>query len=228
MMDRRTALLYSRLWKHKRLVRETGAFIKWALRQCGSPCVSCSFGKDSAVMLHLVLQERPGIPVLFLRYEETALLANYSETISRWGNIRLETIDSGASILDNVNEAKELPRRAKAMGFDACFVGLREEESARRRINLRKYGKLHQCKNGIFRICPLQKWALNDIISYIYANELPTLDTYSEVGFEARTTVGLADDDYGFRAAQLAAIKRTDLRRFNELIRKYPSLRAYV
>ncbi len=51
-MDKKTALLYAKMPEYKYLVNKTSGFIKWALKQVKNPYVACSFGKDSAVMLH--------------------------------------------------------------------------------------------------------------------------------------------------------------------------------
>jgi 3'-phosphoadenosine 5'-phosphosulfate sulfotransferase (PAPS reductase)/FAD synthetase len=44
----------------------TRAFIKEQLELLANPCVACSFGKDSMVMLHLILEHKPDIPVVYI------------------------------------------------------------------------------------------------------------------------------------------------------------------
>src|SRR5690625_2463704 len=93
-MDRKTAMIYAQLKPYKALVEKTRGFIRWALDKVDKPYVACSFGKDSAVMLHLVREIRPNIKVRFIRWEgETEHIDNYDEVISQWGNINLEQIE---------------------------------------------------------------------------------------------------------------------------------------
>jgi len=42
------------------------ALVKEALAQSQAPCFTCSFQAEDVVVLHLLLRERPDIPVLFL------------------------------------------------------------------------------------------------------------------------------------------------------------------
>ena len=57
------------------LIDETIALIAAEIDRAAAPCVTSSFQADGVVLLHLLRQKRPGIPVLFLdtvhHFEET-------------------------------------------------------------------------------------------------------------------------------------------------------------
>lgn len=55
--------LHARTSEFQKQIAETHKFIDFVLSHVKNPYVAVSFGKDSVVMLHLVLQHRPYIPV---------------------------------------------------------------------------------------------------------------------------------------------------------------------
>lgn len=48
------------------LFDKTDLWIDEQLSRLANPCVACSFGKDSMVMLHLIVRHRPDIPVVYV------------------------------------------------------------------------------------------------------------------------------------------------------------------
>nr|WP_105317307.1 phosphoadenosine phosphosulfate reductase family protein [Thermus tenuipuniceus] len=47
-------------------VKSARALIREALVESQKPCFTCSFQAEDVVVLHLLLEERPDVPVLFL------------------------------------------------------------------------------------------------------------------------------------------------------------------
>ena len=227
-IERKTAQLWERNYNYRKLLRQTQYFIADALHKVSRPYIACSFGKDSSVMLHLIMQENPNISVAFVEYPETCLLDNYEEVIGSWKCKNLHRIFINADIEASVNEKDILPAWAIKNGFDAAFVGIRKEESKGRRITLRMLGKMYTAKNGQTRICPLSDWTLKDIAAYTYVNDIPLLNTYKQHGIMQRTTTGLADDIYGFREAQLLRLKQADITKYNLLLNQYQNLARYA
>lgn len=100
-----TAELYSRLPIYRRRVAEAEDIIAAGLKRCEKPYIACSFGKDSAAMLHLVLRFAPHIKIRFCRFKgETEFLNNYDEVIFQW----LEQYDLNLEVL----EFERVSRRA--------------------------------------------------------------------------------------------------------------------
>ena len=129
-MDKKTALLYAQLKPYKALVNKTSGFIRWALERVKNPYVACSFGKDSAVMLHLILQQAPDVSVRFIRWRfETEFIDNYDEVIKDWGYLNLEQVELSRESLSDKRKD-----RYDTVGYDGYFIGLRKNESVSRRI----------------------------------------------------------------------------------------------
>lgn len=227
-MKEKEAFVYAKMPFYKRLLDKTLAFSGLAINNVENPFVSCSFGKDSAVMLDILLKFKPSIQVVFVEYPETNLIDNYDETIKKWGNINLKRIMVDCEIEDEINEGGILNDFAISNKFDSSFQGLRMAESNGRRISIKKHGKIAKFKNGLTRICPLADWSWKDIATYCVLNKLPTLSVYSKIGFEERTVSGVAGKEYGFREAQLARLRQYDIFRFNNLLRQYPQLAKYA
>lgn len=237
-MDKRTALLYAKLKPFKALVNRTSGFIRWALEQVKNPYVACSFGKDSAVMLHLVLQHKPDIPVRFSEQIVTQYLDDYEAVIKWWKinfNINLQRVyvlrkEIKSEAEKAVSEEQFSQRKSLDKGnWDSFFVGIRAEESVGRRINLKKNGIFAKQKNGRIKISPLAWWKTEDIIAYTYLNHLPILSRYNKFGFNDRTTAGLPPKwVYNVLEDTLLKLRNTDPSAYNNLLLTFEDLKYYV
>jgi|SRR5690625_24475 len=220
-MDRKTAMIYAQLKPYKALVEKTRGFIRWALDKVDKPYVACSFGKDSAVMLHLVREIRPNIKVRFIRWEgETEHIDNYDEVISQWGNINLEQIEMCRISLSD----KRKDRYDVGKEYDAFFVGLRMQESTARRITLKTHGLFYKNKAGLVRISPLAEWTDKDVATYAFANSLPMLNSYKINGIKSRTASRIPREDFGIREQFLSDLKARDFTAYQKLLLKFPEI----
>ena len=222
-MEKQKGLLYSQMPEHKYLVNKTKNFIKWALQEVESPYLSCSFGKDSSVLLHLVLEQKKDIPVYCFMCEQSRMLDNYDEVIEFWkDNCNLNIIEFDQSDPLKINRMSILSKRIDA---DSFFNGIRAEESKWRRIALKKYSKFHKMKStGKVRIAPLAWWKQNDIMSYMFSNELPFLNTYLTVGGKGRTGTFLPNANSDNLRNALRLLKLKSISDYNKLLNKYPTL----
>lgn len=225
-MDERTALLYAQLKQFKYLVNKTSGFIRWALERVENPYVACSFGKDSAVMLHLVLQHRPDIPVRFASHPETRLLDNYDEVIEKWieKGINYHEIFCDGDLV-KVKNAQRNALDAMNENWDSFFVGIRMQESFGRRVSLKKLGMFHKLANGRIKICPMADWTEHDISAYVFSNDLPTLSKYHKEGFSARTTSGIPRTNIN---ECLQSLKNRDINAFNKLCKLFPDVNEFI
>jgi len=223
-MDERTALLYAKTHEFKYLVTKTERFITWALKQVQNPYVACSFGKDSAVMLHLVLKQTQNIAVRFIRWKnETDLIDNYNEVIDKWGNLNLTQVEFSRESL-----SEKHADRYETTGYDSFFIGLREDESTVRRITLKANGRFFKMKSGIIRISPLAEWQTKHVAAYVFSNNLPTLNTYLKDGFSSRTASRIPRVDYGIRESFLADLKHRDFESFQKLLFNFPEIKEFI
>jgi phosphoadenosine phosphosulfate reductase len=224
-MDERSALLYAKLHSYTRLVNRTHGFIRWALARVKTPYVACSFGKDSAVMLHMVLEQAPDIPVVFVRRVETDLIDNYQDVIQQWGTINLQTI-SYTGWLEDQDAARGIGNAVKSLqNFDSFFVGLRSDESVGRRLTLKNHGMFYQNTSGKTRICPLKDWNTKDITAYTYQNRLPILSKYLIEGFDARTTAAIPSK---FPHETIQSLKTRDIESYNKLLTLLPDVKNFI
>lgn len=219
-MDKKTAQLYAQLKPYKALVNKTSGFIRWALERVERPYVACSFGKDSAVMLHLVMNIAPDIDIRFIRWSgETEYIDNYDEVIEKWNLQNLIQVE-----LNRVSLTDKRKERYDTEGYDAFFVGLRMEESAARRMTLKSHGMFYKNVKGIIRISPLADWTEKDISAYVLSNDLPTLNSYKEHGFSSRTASRVPREDWGIRENFLSDLKQRDFAAYQNIISKFPEL----
>jgi len=225
-MDQRTALLYAQLKQYKVLVSKTSGFIRWALERVETPYVACSFGKDSSVMLDLVLKQRPEIPVVFASHPETRILDNYDSVITEWikKGINYHEIFCEGNLI-KIKHAQREAMQNWSDSWDAFFVGIRKDESFGRRVSLKKYGMFHRLASGKIKICPMADWTTRDIAAYVISNDLPTLSKYNSEGFSARTTSGIPRTHVN---ECLQSLKNRDLNAFNQLCKLFPDVNEYI
>jgi 3'-phosphoadenosine 5'-phosphosulfate sulfotransferase (PAPS reductase)/FAD synthetase len=193
--------------------------------------VSFSCGKDSAVMLHLCLQIKPDIEARFsYRGEESDILNNYQEVIQTWRerfniNLRVMTYQRPQPGL-NQGKSNQFELLQTIVPADGYFVGIRKEESKRRRISLSQHGAIHRkVEDGYWRIAPLADWKLADIAAYIVMYNLPLLNSYLESGLQARTAASVP---HRCRLEALTELRLRDPGAFEQLARLLPEVREWV
>jgi len=177
-MDEAERLMFegwAKMPQFKRKVEQAKAVIKEAL-EIAPAYVAWSLGKDSTVLLHLVQKIKPDIPAISFDHPERELISNYAEVEKEYCdrfNANLVTVNLvGDHIPVKIRQAKLWQT------YPVAFIGLRKEESKKRKLALCKYGKIHQYINGSWRVCPLADWQKNDVWSYIVLNNLPYLKAY--------------------------------------------------
>jgi len=179
-------------------IRSADALIREAFSISDRWYVSCSFGKDSVVVLHLVLKHKPDIPVVFINsgycFPETYKVR---DRIKHEWNINLIEIKQKVDYIELTREfgfscdrtptqQRKIVRKLKKTLMDGfalsgqytgCFWGLRAEESKGRRELFRFRGSLFRDKHGLYRCSPIWDWKWEDVWRYIKLNKLP----YSEI-----------------------------------------------
>jgi len=155
----------------------------------GELAVVSSFGAESAVLLHLVSQIDPALPVLFLEtgkhFPET--LAYRDTLVERLGLTGLVNLYPDPELLAKRDETglrwsydpdgcceirKVLPLAAALSGFDATLTGRKAFQSATR-ANLPRFEVDASDAQGRLKINPLIDWTAEDLANYIAEHELP-------------------------------------------------------
>ena len=227
MIDERAAKLWARNGGYKRRLEKTKEHIKQCLKTCPNNYVSCSFGKDSTVLLHLVLQEKKDVQARFISWPETKYIDNYDEVIKEWESLGVDILELKLTreTLDEKVKDRWLKLAKNASG---SFVGLRASESKGRRITLRANGTIYKNKKGFYRLCPLAWWQDMDIAAYVVENSLPTLNTYKKKGFGSRTSSRIPRSDFFIREEYLNNLKINNPTAFFAIKNIYPEVDNYV
>jgi phosphoadenosine phosphosulfate reductase len=174
------------------------------LEIAAAPCVTSSFQADCIVLLHLVRQIDPGIPVLFLdtvhHFDET--YAYRDEMAKRWNLtlVNLRAADPRPGEWETDTHAccarhKVEPLFTALDGYDTWFTALRREQSPSR-AGLREFESFTLPSGKALRkVNPLAAWTNKDVWQYARAHDIPLLPLYdagyTSIGCEPCTSLPL-------------------------------------
>lgn len=203
--------------------------IAWGAETFGDALVmSTSFGIQSAVMLHLVTQVMPHIPVIWV---DTGYLPaetyRFADELTQRLNLNLQVYQSSISPArmealhgrlwdqdnvealnryDYIRKVEPMQRALKELGAKAWLAGLRANQTSHRQ-NL---GRIAQ-QNGIYKLHPILSWHSRDIYQYLTAHDLP----YHPLFDQGYVTVGdwhssrpLTADDDDARSTRFKGLKQ--------------------
>lgn len=172
------------------------ALVEEVLRLDGKACITNSFQIEDMVVLHLLRQVNPGIPVLFLdtgyHFPETYAYRDRMAKEWKLNLISLQAKQSVAAqeaefgILNQTNPTKccELRKVGPLMSgladYDIWFTGLRRDQSPTRK-NLRKV-EHHTLPAGktLLKVSPLAAWDSKQVWNYIVRNQIEYLPLYDK------------------------------------------------
>jgi phosphoadenosine phosphosulfate reductase len=165
-------------------------------------CITSSFQAECVVLVHMLKEQRPGIPVLFLEtgYHFPETLA-YRDQMTRDWNLNLVNLEAKQSVKDQealfgiLNQTepskccglrKVEPLFAGLANYDTWFTALRREQSPTR-ANLQEVEpfKLPTGKT-LEKVSPLAGWTNKDVWQYLSRYDIPALSLYDQ-GF---TSIG--------------------------------------
>jgi phosphoadenosine phosphosulfate reductase len=185
------------------------ALIERLLELGGKACLTNSFQIEDMVVLHLLRQIEPRIPVLFLDtgYHFAETYAYRDRMVREW-KLNLISLQAKQSVADQesafgiLNQTdptrccglrKVAPLMEGLEPYDIWFTGLRREQSPTRK-NLRKL-EPHGLPSGktLLKVSPLADWDFKRVWSYISLHGieyLPLYDEgYSSIGCEPCTSI---------------------------------------
>jgi len=188
-----------------RKTQEATELIREVLDQrAGASCVTSSFQTDCMVLVDMVVQQKPLIPVLFLEtgYHFPETYAYRDEMAERF---RLNLINLQANLTVQQQESQfgilyeSAPDRCCKMRkveplfgglepFDVWFTALRREQSPTR-ANLQTVDQF-KLPNGkdLLKVSPLASWTNADVWAYLKQRNIPVLPLYNQ-GY---TSIGCA------------------------------------
>jgi phosphoadenosine phosphosulfate reductase len=174
----------------------------------GPACFTCSFQAEDVVVLHLLLQVQPGIPVLFLDtgYHFPDLLVYRDQLTQSW-NVNLISVASHVSRAGQEAEFGPVYRNDPALccrmrkveplfrvleSYSVWFTGLRREQSPTCANLLPVETTTLPSGHTLRKVSPLALWQWNEVWSYLRVNEIPPAPLYEKgyrsIGCEPCTT----------------------------------------
>jgi phosphoadenosine phosphosulfate reductase len=184
------------------MIADALSLIEQELARAERPCVTSSFQAECVVLLHLLRQRRPDIPVLFIdtahHFAETiayrdALVADWHLNLVNVQNaaphVGLWRTSTDACCAHN----KVRPLFAALEKYDSWFAGLRREQSASR-ASLELVADFRLPTGTTLRkVSPLADWTMRDVEIYAHIHEIPLLPLYARgyasIGCEPCTTL---------------------------------------
>ena len=173
-----------------------------------APCITCSFQLDGVVVLHMLRQGKPDIPVLFIdtfhHFAET--YAYRDELAERW-NLNLVTVKATAPAVGLWQSSTDAccarhkvdPLFAALENYDAWFTGLRRDQSPSR-AHLSHLEPFRLPSGRVLRkVSPVATWTTKEIHTYAKEHAIPFLPLYeagyTSVGCEPCTTIPIDPSD---------------------------------
>jgi phosphoadenosine phosphosulfate reductase len=181
-------------------MNDATALIRSRLETAQAPCITCSFQVDGLVLLHLLRQIRPDIPVLFLdtvhHFAETYV---YRDEIARLWDLNLITLraaEPAPGLWQTSTETccarhKVRPLFDALESYDVWFTGLRREQ-APSRAHLAETDRFElPSGKSLTKVSPLAAWTTEDVWAYARRHDIPLLplydDGYTSIGCEPCT-----------------------------------------
>ncbi len=164
--------------------------------------LSSSFGAQSAVLLHMVTQQWPDIPVVLLDtqylFPETYRFVDalterlhlnlkvYGSPVSReWQEARhgklWEKGVSGITQFNRINKVEPMARALRELNAQAWITGMRRGQSSTRRSL-----ETLALQDGVVKVHPIYDWTNKDVHQYLTQNDLP----YHPLWYEGYVSIG--------------------------------------
>lgn len=177
-------------------IQDAREVIRGELAKNGAACITSSFQAECVVLVHMLKEQRPDIPVLFLEtgYHFPETLA-YRDQMTRDWNLNLVNLEAKQSVKEQeslfgiLNQTepskccglrKVEPLFAGIANYDTWFTALRREQSPTR-ANLQEVEpfKLPAGKT-LEKVSPLAGWTNKDVWQYMSRYDIPALSLYDQ------------------------------------------------
>ena len=166
----------------------------------GRACFTCSFQAEDIVVLHLLRQVQPDIPVLFLDtgYHFPDLLRYRDRLAESWS---LNLVNIAAPLTPEQQEGrfgllyrsdpdaccrmrKVEPLFRALEDYSVWFTGLRREQSPTRAHLRVVENAVLPSGHTLSKVSPLALWSWDEVWSYLWVNEIPYAPLY-DAGYES-------------------------------------------
>ena len=169
-----------------------------------APCVTSSFQAECVVLVHMLRQLEPDIPVLFLEtFHHFAETVAYRDELAQRWNLNLITLQAPEPSIGLWREStsaccarhKVEPLFAALQHYDVWFTGLRRDQSPSR-ANLAEVEPFTLPTSKVLRkVSPLATWTTKQVWTYAREHDIPLLPLYdrgyTSIGCEPCTSLPL-------------------------------------
>jgi phosphoadenosine phosphosulfate reductase len=157
--------------------------------------LSSSFGIQAAVMLHMVTQVKPDIPVIltdtgYLFDETYQFIDQLTERLSlnlkvyrsaltpAWQEARFgklwEKGEAGLKQYNQMNKVEPMNRALEELDVGVWFSGIRAgQSSSRANKNVTEYSFIRGDDKPVLKVHPILEWTNKDIYQYLQKHDLP-------------------------------------------------------
>ena len=170
-------------------------FIRNGLKKYRYVATLSSWGKDSLVVMDLVRQVNPTIPVIFVdtTFKPKPTYDLMNKIVREWGikllvykskllndELTMKNIvltpklwETNPDDCCRIFKVEPMQRAVKELKLDAWFSGLRATESTQRK----RFKKTHK-QDGFVRLHPIHDWTESDVWRYMACHKLPVHPWY--------------------------------------------------
>lgn len=247
-IERAGLLAHTHTRRFKRLEAEALAWMEEKQAKY-SPIVSFSGGKDSSVVVHLANRIKP-TPLVFLDSGgEHPLSRDFCQRVAKEQGLELLVEDPRLNYRELLELAYEFGENSaylppgsvrefiifetceaacERVGADSYMLGLREEESAHRKLSSYLHGDDYYVQSrGMTRLCPLLKWRVDDILGYIAKHNLPLHPAYTDERLKGEKLIDirvgvLTDPTASYTPKTINKLKQFHPEAWAELHRRLP------
>ena len=177
-------------------VEEARDAIRQALKQSSSACVTCSFQAEDMVVLRLVQEVVPNIPVLFLDtgYHFPELYAYRDEMAAKY-NLNLVNVTPLRTVAQQESQfgvlyqtqpdqccklRKVEPLFGALQSYEIWFTGLRRVQSpTRANLQVLDHFPLPTGKQ-LLKVSPLADWNDKEVWAFARQNDIPLVSLYDQ------------------------------------------------
>jgi len=189
-VEKKYFLEWAKTEEFRQKVQNALGVIRKAILIARKPYVAVSGGKDSLTVLHLVSKVKPDVDVwhwdhgLYLMPRE--IEKEIVKTIFSMCSPKQVVLESSSRLGEEAARWDykrwyrafygTLYRVVKERGWDLCFLGIRAEESHRRKVKYDFFvaGEMTIC-------CPIFDWSWRDVWAYIISNNIKYPKVYDKL-----------------------------------------------
>ncbi|GGW69786.1 phosphoadenosine phosphosulfate reductase domain-containing protein [Vreelandella hamiltonii] len=194
---------------HQEYADDPQGLIEWAFRQGERPICTTNFRPFEAVILHMVTQVRPDIPIVWMDSGyNTEATYRFADDVIRRLDLNLvsflpqrtrahrEALDGPMPGIDDPRHAaftqevkiEPFERALATMRPDIWFTALRAEDTPERA----RMQSVSRNSDGLLKVAPLLKWTAKDMYEYLQAHDLPNnFDYFDPTKVEEKRECGL-------------------------------------